>query len=92
MMHHLRNRYGHARKSPKAKLIRTIRRMKSAAVLLRLRGHINGAFRYEEDLDRYVATAESRGWADEASDAEEAGLHEAERAYRKHDLGYGEAR
>jgi hypothetical protein len=89
MTHRLRHRYGHTRKSPKAKLMHTIQRTKAAAALLRLRGHINGALRYEEDLDRYIAAAESQGWADEASEAEEAGLNEAERAYRKHDLGYG---
>jgi len=57
-----------------------IRRLKAAAVSLRLRGLIPGAMRYEEDLDRSVAIAEGKGWADAAMGAEERGEDEG----RKH--------
>ena len=76
-------RRGHMSKSPKARLMGRIRRAKAAAALLRLDGKIAGAMRYEEELDRFVHQAEMKGWADDAVDAEERGLHEAERAHRR---------
>lgn len=68
-------------KSEKGRLMGQIRRHASAAAILRLRGLIPGAMRYEEDLDRAVSRAEAKGWADDAMSAEERGRHEGQRVF-----------
>jgi hypothetical protein len=70
-------------RSPKQKLLSAIRHAKGAATLLRLRGLVNSAMRYEEDIDRMVRTAESKGWANEASLAEDWGLKNGKDAYHQ---------
>jgi len=71
-----RHKVGRARRSPKQRLLGSIRSHAAAATSLRLRGLVAGAMRYEEDVEREIARAETAGWGDEAAAAEERGASE----------------
>jgi hypothetical protein len=73
------------RLSPKRKLLGAIRRLKEAAVILRLSGKVAGAMRYEEDLGRRVKEAATKGWATAAFTAEDEG---SRRGYHAHGKKY----
>ena len=79
-----RHTVGRSRMTPKKRLLMRIRNHKSAATVLRLRGLIGGALRYEEELDRERRTAQTHGWSNDAADAEERGVVEGHKAYMEH--------
>ena len=69
--------------SSKQGLLGNIKRKATAGALLRLRGQIAGAQRYDEEVDNLASLAERKGWVDEAVEAEEAGRAQASQVHRE---------
>jgi len=63
------------------KMLGAIHRKSAAAAILRLKGKIPGAMRYEEEVDRLVGTAERQGWGDKAFDRQMRGTQAGHRAF-----------
>jgi hypothetical protein len=69
--------------STKVGLLGQIKRKATAGSLLRLRGQVAGAQRYDEEVDNLASLAERRGWGDDALEAEEAGRAQASQVHRE---------
>lgn len=73
---------GKRKRSRKVRLLDEIRAWKANAVQLRLGGNIRDAVDSEDRVDRWVSEAEKKGFGDQASRAEEAGMRIGQRLYR----------